>query len=152
MARPALKRLAVNYVVDHYQTSRRRACRIVNLHRSNAYYQSRTYSSLNESISIVKFTIARTALAPEQQTTNVKSRSDHTHRHHGYQPMGIHTRTLRLCSERKSRSRFKTFSSHHACDRNKQISIILRGDTPCLLPITRSFFTKSGERSRKHRK
>lgn len=41
MARPALKRLAVNYVVDHYQTSRRRACRIVNLHRSNAYYQSR---------------------------------------------------------------------------------------------------------------
>ena len=41
MARPALKRLAVDYVVDHYQTSRRRACRIVNLHRSNAYYQSR---------------------------------------------------------------------------------------------------------------
>jgi putative transposase len=41
MARPALKRLAVNYVVDHYRTSRRRACRVVQLHRSNAYYQSR---------------------------------------------------------------------------------------------------------------
>ena len=36
MGRPALKRQAVNYVVDHYRTSRRRACRIVNLHRSNA--------------------------------------------------------------------------------------------------------------------
>ena len=41
MGRPALKRQAVNYVVDHYRTSRRRACRIVNLHRSNAYYRSR---------------------------------------------------------------------------------------------------------------
>lgn len=40
MARPALKRLAVNYVVDHYRTSRRRARRIVQLHRSNAYYRS----------------------------------------------------------------------------------------------------------------
>jgi len=41
MGRPALKRQAVNYVVGHYRTSRRRACRIVNLHRSNAYYRLR---------------------------------------------------------------------------------------------------------------
>jgi putative transposase len=41
MGRPALKHQAVNYVVGHYRTSRRRACRIVNLHRSNAYYRSR---------------------------------------------------------------------------------------------------------------
>ena len=41
MVRPALKRLAMNYVIDHYEISRRRACRMVNMHRSNAYYRSR---------------------------------------------------------------------------------------------------------------
>ena len=40
MARPALRRLAVAYVCEHYATSRRRACRLVRLHRSNAYYRS----------------------------------------------------------------------------------------------------------------
>lgn len=41
MARPALKRQAVDYVLDHYATSRRRACRIVQQHRSMQYYRSR---------------------------------------------------------------------------------------------------------------
>jgi putative transposase len=41
MARPALKRQAVDYVVDHYATSHRRACRIVQQHRSMQYYRSR---------------------------------------------------------------------------------------------------------------
>ena len=41
MARPAVKRQAVDYVVDHYATSRRRACRVVCQHRSVHYYRSR---------------------------------------------------------------------------------------------------------------
>jgi len=41
MVRPALKRQAVDYVVDHYATSHRRACRIVQQHRSMQYYRSR---------------------------------------------------------------------------------------------------------------
>ena len=41
MVRPSLKRQVVSYVVDRYQTSRRRACRVVNLHRSTNYYRSR---------------------------------------------------------------------------------------------------------------
>lgn len=41
MARPALKRQAVDYVVSHYKTSRRRACRLVRLTRSVNYYRSR---------------------------------------------------------------------------------------------------------------
>ena len=41
MARPALKRHAVDYVVGHYGTSRRRACRLVCQHRSVHYYRSR---------------------------------------------------------------------------------------------------------------
>lgn len=41
MARPALKRAAVNYIVGHYATSRRRACRIIRQHRSMQYYRSR---------------------------------------------------------------------------------------------------------------
>jgi len=41
MARPALKRHAVDYVVVHYGTSRRRACRLVCQHRSVHYYRSR---------------------------------------------------------------------------------------------------------------
>ena len=41
MARPALKRQAVNYIVDHYGLARRRACRIVRQHRSVHYYRSR---------------------------------------------------------------------------------------------------------------
>ncbi len=41
MARPALKRQAVDYVVGHYGTSRRRACRVLRLHRSVHYYRSR---------------------------------------------------------------------------------------------------------------
>ena len=40
MARPALKRQAVDYVVDHYAIARRRACRIVRQHRSVHYYRS----------------------------------------------------------------------------------------------------------------
>jgi putative transposase len=40
MARPALRRQAVDYVIDHYATSRRRACRIVRQHRSMQYYRS----------------------------------------------------------------------------------------------------------------
>jgi putative transposase len=41
MARPALKRLAVKYIIDHYCLARRRACRIVRQHRSAEYYHSR---------------------------------------------------------------------------------------------------------------
>ena len=41
MARPAVKRQAVDYVIGHYATSRRRACRIVCQHRSAEYYRSR---------------------------------------------------------------------------------------------------------------
>ena len=41
MARPAVKRQAVDYVLGHYATSRRRACRIVCQHRSAEYYRSR---------------------------------------------------------------------------------------------------------------
>ena len=41
MALPALKRHAVDYVVDHYATSRRRACRVVCQSRSVQYYRSR---------------------------------------------------------------------------------------------------------------
>ena len=41
MARPAVKRQAVDYVVAHYATSRRRACRLVCQHRSVQYYRSR---------------------------------------------------------------------------------------------------------------
>ncbi len=40
MARPALKRQAVEYVIDHYAIARRRACRIVRQHRSVQYYRS----------------------------------------------------------------------------------------------------------------
>lgn len=40
MARPAVKRLAVNYIVEHYATSQRRACRIVGQHRSAQTYVS----------------------------------------------------------------------------------------------------------------
>jgi putative transposase len=40
MARPALKRQAVTYIVDHYSVARRRACRIIKQHRSVQYYQS----------------------------------------------------------------------------------------------------------------
>lgn len=40
MARPAVKRQAVDYVVDHYATSRRRACRVACQHRSVQYYRS----------------------------------------------------------------------------------------------------------------
>jgi putative transposase len=41
MARPAVKRHAVEYVIDHYPIARRRACRIVGQHRSVQYYRSR---------------------------------------------------------------------------------------------------------------
>jgi putative transposase len=41
MAGPAVKRQAVEYVIDHYALARRRACRIVKQHRSVQYYQSR---------------------------------------------------------------------------------------------------------------
>lgn len=41
MARPAVKRLAVAYIVEHYATSQRRACRIAGQHRSAQTYQSR---------------------------------------------------------------------------------------------------------------
>lgn len=41
MVRPAVKRLAVAYIVEHYATSQRRACRIVGQHRSVQSYQSR---------------------------------------------------------------------------------------------------------------
>jgi putative transposase len=40
MARPALKRQAVVYIVDHYPVARRRACRIIRQHRSVQYYKS----------------------------------------------------------------------------------------------------------------
>lgn len=41
MARPALKRQAVNYIVGHYAIAWRRACRIVRQYRSVQYYSSR---------------------------------------------------------------------------------------------------------------
>jgi putative transposase len=41
MARPALKRLAVDYALNHYAIARRRACRILRQHRSVQYYRSR---------------------------------------------------------------------------------------------------------------
>jgi putative transposase len=41
MAPPALKRLAVKYIIDHYCLARRRACRIIRQHRSAEYYRSR---------------------------------------------------------------------------------------------------------------
>jgi putative transposase len=41
MARPAVKRQAVEYVINHYAVARRRACRIVKQHRSVQYYRSR---------------------------------------------------------------------------------------------------------------
>ena len=40
MARPALKRPVVEYILDHYGVPRRRACRLVELHRSASYYRS----------------------------------------------------------------------------------------------------------------
>lgn len=40
MARPALKRPVVEYIRDHYGLPRRRACRLVGLHRSVSYYRS----------------------------------------------------------------------------------------------------------------
>jgi transposase InsO family protein len=40
MERPALKRKAVEYAVQHYGISRRRACRIVKQHRRMQYYRS----------------------------------------------------------------------------------------------------------------
>ena len=39
MTRPALKREAVNYVVEHYPLALRPACRIVQQHRSAQYYR-----------------------------------------------------------------------------------------------------------------
>lgn len=41
MARPALKRCVVDYLVRGHGVSERRACRVVQLHRSNRYYRSR---------------------------------------------------------------------------------------------------------------
>lgn len=41
MARPALKRRAVDYIVSHYAIAHRRACRIVRQHRSVNFYRSR---------------------------------------------------------------------------------------------------------------
>jgi putative transposase len=40
MARPALKRPVVEYIRDHYGLPRRRACRLLRLHRSVYYYRS----------------------------------------------------------------------------------------------------------------
>jgi putative transposase len=40
MARPALKRQAVDYIVSHHSTSERRACRLIQQHRSVQYYRS----------------------------------------------------------------------------------------------------------------
>jgi len=41
MVRPAVKRQAVTYIVGHYRTSRRRACKLVRQYRSVNYYRSR---------------------------------------------------------------------------------------------------------------
>ena len=41
MARPALKRQAVDYIVGHYTLARRRACRILRQNRSVQYYRTR---------------------------------------------------------------------------------------------------------------
>jgi len=41
MARPALRRQAVDYLVDHYAATRRRACRLVRQTRSSMYYRFR---------------------------------------------------------------------------------------------------------------
>lgn len=41
MVRPAVKRQAVAYIVGHYGTSRRRACKLVRQYRSVNYYRSR---------------------------------------------------------------------------------------------------------------
>jgi putative transposase len=40
MARPVLKRPVVEYILDHYGLSQRRACRLVRLHRSAFNYRS----------------------------------------------------------------------------------------------------------------
>ena len=40
MARPALKREAVNYIVGHYNLNMRRACRLIKQARSVQYYCS----------------------------------------------------------------------------------------------------------------
>ncbi len=40
MARPALKRPVIEYILDHYGLTPRRACRLVKLHRSVFYYRS----------------------------------------------------------------------------------------------------------------
>jgi len=40
MGRPALKRLAVDYIVRRHHISQRRACRLVKQHRSNQHYRS----------------------------------------------------------------------------------------------------------------
>jgi putative transposase len=40
MGRPALKKLAVEYIVSHHRVSQRRACRLVKQHRSNQHYRS----------------------------------------------------------------------------------------------------------------
>lgn len=40
MARPALKREAVEYIVSHYDLNMRRACRLINQTRSVQYYRS----------------------------------------------------------------------------------------------------------------
>ncbi len=40
MARPALKRPVIEYILDHYGLTQRRACRLVKLHRSVFYYRS----------------------------------------------------------------------------------------------------------------
>ena len=48
MARPALKRPVVAYLRDHYGVPLRRACRLVRLHRSGFYYESRLNPRLAE--------------------------------------------------------------------------------------------------------
>jgi putative transposase len=40
MARPALKRPAIEYIAEHYGVSQRRACRLLKQHRSVHYYES----------------------------------------------------------------------------------------------------------------
>lgn len=40
MARPALKREAVDYIVSHYGLNMRRACKLMKQSRSVQYYQS----------------------------------------------------------------------------------------------------------------